>query len=486
MMDEKCTKFARVLGRWDIIVIAFGAMIGWGWVVSSGSWIEQGGVLGAAIGFLIGGTMIFFVGYAYAELTSAMPKCGGEQIFSYRAMGGKGSFICTWALILGYISVVCFESCTLPLIFSYIYPDFLQGYLYSIGGFDIYATWIILAVLVAVSITYINIRGVKMAARLQSLLTLSIGAVGLILVIAGIFLGDTSNLDEQMFVGNDSTSVISAILAIAMISPFFLFGFDVIPQVGEEINVSFKKVGRIMLMSIILAVAFYISVIICVGLIMDAGQISTSMKGTGLVTADALAIAFNSTTMAKVVLIGGLCGIVTSWNSFIIGGSRAIYSMAKSNMIPSIFGKLHSKYKTPYISLIFIGLLSCVAPLFGRQMLIWIVDAGNLGCCMAYFFVVLSFLILRKKEPDMLRPYKVKHYKFVGAVAAAMSGFMIMMYMIPGTGVTLVPVEWAMIGLWILLGILFAYMSKKKYGSFKVPDYSTEGCEHLQEIDDTK
>ena len=63
----------------------------------TGDWIGRGGVLGAVIGFAIGGIMVFFVGLTYAELTAAMPQCGGEHVFSYKAMGPVGSFICTWA-----------------------------------------------------------------------------------------------------------------------------------------------------------------------------------------------------------------------------------------------------------------------------------------------------------------------------------------------------------------------------------------------------
>ena len=69
-MEQKKSEFNKVLNAWDVLVIAFGAMIGWGWVVSTGGWIEKGGVLGAAIGFVIGGIMIFFVGMTYAELRS--------------------------------------------------------------------------------------------------------------------------------------------------------------------------------------------------------------------------------------------------------------------------------------------------------------------------------------------------------------------------------------------------------------------------------
>ena len=82
-MEKKKSEFDKVFSAWDILVIAFGAMIGWGWVVSTGDWIGRGGVLGAVIGFAIGGVMVFFVGLTYAELTAAMPQCGGEYVFSY-------------------------------------------------------------------------------------------------------------------------------------------------------------------------------------------------------------------------------------------------------------------------------------------------------------------------------------------------------------------------------------------------------------------
>lgn len=146
-----------------------------------------------------------------------------------------------------------------------------------------------------------------------------------------------------------------------------------------------------------------------------------------------------------------------------IGGSRAMYSMAESYMIPKMFAKLHPKYKTPINSLYLIGLLSCLAPLAGRKMLVWVCDAGNFGCCLAYCMVSLSFLILRKKEPDMPRPYKVGPYKFVGTMAVLMSAFMILMYMIPGSGATLVWQEWAMAGGWCELGGVFFVVCKLKY-----------------------
>ena len=98
-----------------------------------------------------------------------MPQCGGEHVFSYKAMGPLGSFVCTWMIVLGYVGVVCFEACALPTIVAYIYPDFLAGYLYTVAGFDIYASWLAVAILVSVFITAINIIGTKTAAILQTI-----------------------------------------------------------------------------------------------------------------------------------------------------------------------------------------------------------------------------------------------------------------------------------------------------------------------------
>ena len=217
-MEQKKTEFNKVFNAWDILVIAFGAMIGWGWVVSSGGWIQKGGVLGAAIGFVLGGIMIFFVGLTYAELTAAMPQCGGEHVFSYRAMGSNGSFICTWAIVLGYVGVTCFEACAFPTILTYLWPGFLKGYLYTVAGFDIYASWLIVAIIVAFLIMIINIFGAKTAAILQTILTIIIGGAGILLIVASVINGSVDNLNGQMFAGTSTGGGIKAVLSVSFSS----------------------------------------------------------------------------------------------------------------------------------------------------------------------------------------------------------------------------------------------------------------------------
>ena len=383
-------------------------------------------------------------------------------MFSYKAFGPTGSFICTWALILSYIGVVCFEAVSLPTIVQYIFPSFSQVQLYTISGSDVYLTGIILASLCTIAIIVINILGIKAASIFQTVLTVTIAAVGIILVAASVINGSPSNLEGQTIVGEGFGSI-KNVLSVAVVAPFFLFGFDVIPQVAEEINIPLKKIARILLLSIICAVVFYGLVVFAVGYAMNKEDIANALGGAGLVTATAMEKVFNSAVMSKVLIIGGLCGVVTSWNSFLIGGSRAIFSRAESKLLPGNFAKLLPQKKTPVNALILIGVLSLAAPFFGRNMLIWISDAASFACCLAYCMVALSFLILRKKEPDLDRPYKVKHYRFVGIMATILSGMMVILYLIPGSGCALTVEEWIIVGGWTVLGVIFYAVCRKRY-----------------------
>ncbi|MEO2602094.1 APC family permease [Clostridium butyricum] len=452
------SKFERVLSKKDIFAIAFGAMIGWGWVVMAGDWIKGAGTLGSIMAFIIGGIMVLFVGLTYAELTAAMPQCGGEHVFSLRALGKNGSFVCTWAIILGYVGVVAFEACAFPTVIQYICPGFLKGYMYTIAGFDIYASWVAVGVVASIIITIINYFGAKSAAKLQTILTISIAAIGVALVAASGFSGNIENT-KPLF-----TDGVGGILTVAVMTPFMFVGFDVIPQAAEEINVPFKKIGKIMILSIVMAVIWYIMIIIAVSMVMTKSQLDTST----LVTADAMKNAFFGSEMAaKVVIIGGMAGIVTSWNSFFMGGSRAIYSLAESKMLPGFLAKLHPKYKTPINAILLIGVISVVAPFFGRAMMVWLTDAGSFGVVVAYVLVSMSFLVLRFREPDMIRPYKVKCGKIIGGIAVLLSGFMMLLYL-PGMPSGLVKEELIMVGAWTVLGIIFYSIAKLKYSDFGV------------------
>jgi amino acid transporter len=454
-MSEGTSQFKKVLNRGEVFALAFGAMIGWSWVILSGDWITGAGTLGAILSFVIGGILVLFVGLTYAELTVAMPRCGGEHVFSMRAIGTGGSYVCTWAIIICYIGVAAFEACAFPTVIQYIAPGFMKGYLYTVAGFDVYISWVVVGVALAVVITVINYIGVKPAAIFNTILTVIIAGVGIALVGGSAVNGDPQTalpLFDNGYKG---------ILAVAVMTPFMFVGFDVIPQAAEEINIPLKKIGGILILSIVMAITFYVLVILAVSLVMTKPDLET----TTLATADAMKKAFfNSDAAAKVLIIGGMAGIVTSWNSFFVGGSRAIYAMAEAHMLPAFLGKLHPKYKTPTTAVILIGVVCMIAPFFGRRMLVWLVDAGSAAAVIAYLLVAFSYLILRKNEPDMERPYKVRFGVFVGVMAVAMSIFMLVLY-VPGMPSGLVFEECIILGVCAVLGIVFGITAKVKYGA---------------------
>ncbi|MGX1900682.1 APC family permease [Thermolongibacillus altinsuensis] len=445
-MEKKTDQqFNRVLTRIDVLFLAFGAMIGWGWVVLSGEWIISAGSIGAIIAFLIGGVLVTFVGLTYAELSSAIPKAGGGLYFVLRALGPKAAFIAAWAIALGYISVVAFEAVALPTVIEYLFPNFKFGYLWTVAGWDVYASWVLIGVVGSLFITAINHRGIKEAAFFQTLLTIAIFLVGMLLLGGSLVNGETMLLKPFFKDGW------AGLFSVMLMTPFMFVGFDVVPQAADEMNIPFKSIGRILILSVVLAVLFYVAVIFGVSYVLPLNEIANS----SLPTADAMSAAFGNPFFAKVLIIGGLAGILTSWNAFIIGGSRILYAMAKENVLPRWFAYIHPKYKTPSNSIWFIGILSTFAPFLGRPMLVWLVDAGGLTITIAYFMVAWAFIVLRKKEPDMPRPFQAGRLPIVGWIALAFTIGFILLYM-PGMPSQLVwPYEWAIFLGWWVIGIVF-------------------------------
>lgn len=145
---------------------------------------------------------------------------------------------------------------------------------------------------------------------------------------------------------------------------------------------------------------------------------------------------------------------LTSWNGFLIGASRLLFAMASSGMLPRWFARLHPRFGTPSNAVLFVGGLSVLAPLLGREMLVWLSDAGSLSIVVAYALVTVSFLVLRVREPDMVRPFRVPAGRAVG-VAAIVLSLAVLVLFLPGMPAELAwPWEWVIVGGWSLAGLL--------------------------------
>ncbi|WP_240374763.1 APC family permease [Bacillus piscicola] len=459
MSEEK--KLKKVLGRADALVLAFGAMIGWGWVVLSGDWVLEAGVLGAIIAFLIGGALVIFIGMVYSELAAAMPKAGGELVYTLRGIGPVASFIASWAIALGYISVVSFEAVALPNVLEFIFPDYKAGYMYTITNYDVYFTWVAVGMVASVFVTAVNYIGVKFAASVQMILTVLILAVGVMLIFGSGMNGELANAEPLLQGGA------KGIIAVIIATPFMFVGFDVIPQAAEELNMKPKSIGKLLITSVILAVVFYIGIIYAVGFGID----KEGLMNAELSTAEAMANVYGGEIFGVILVFGGIAGIMTSWNGFIIGGSRVLYAMAETKMLPAWFGKLHPKYKTPSNAILFIGLLATISPLFGTPMLGWLVDAGGSTIVIAYLMVTVAFLRLRKNEPDMPRPFKAGKTNLIAVIGLVLSIGIGVQYL-PGMPAGLGSHEWIILLGWWLIGVFFMVTH---YGKYRDITYMGDG-----------
>ena len=436
--------FVRVLGQGDVLAIAFGAMIGFGWIVLTGGFIQEAGTLGAVVAFVLGGIVVGFVGLTYAELVAAMPQAGGEHQYVLRAIGSRAGFVCSWFLVLGYVSVVAFEAVALPQTMLFLFPDMLAIKLWTVAGYEVYLSWVAVGVVSAVVMTYLNVRGVRPAAVFQSIAVLFLLAVGASLLV-GSFIGGSTSTMEPLFTGG-----VAGIIGVLVATPFLFVGFDVIPQSAEEINLPYRKIGVLLLVSVAMAVIWYVMIMLTVG----SGLPAPELAASELAAADGMAALWDSRTMGNVLVIGGVAGILTSWNGFLIGASRLLYAMALSGMLPRWFGTLHPRHRTPANALLFIGGLSVLAPLFGRQMLVWLVDAGGVSLIISYVMVAISFVALRRREPAMERPFRTPGGVGTGVVAAVLATGVGLLYL-PGAPAALIwPYEWLIFGGWGLAGLV--------------------------------
>ncbi|MGO3135258.1 MAG: APC family permease [Agrococcus casei] len=444
--------FKKALNAFDSYALGFGAMIGFGWVVLTGGWLEDAGTAGAAIAMGGGGLIMALVALLYAELTAAMPKAGGEHHYLMRGMGPRWAFIGSWGITGGYISIVAFEAVALPRTISYLFPQILDNPMYTVFGSEVAPVWVAIGVVAAIVITAINYFGVKLAGVVQTFVVVFLIIVGIMLVTGSFMSGEVSNM-EPFFTGT------TGLFTVLIVVPFLFVGFDVIPQASEELNMSPRRIGKLIPISVLIAGAWYVMVILTSSSSMPAGDLAAS----DLATADAMGALWNSQIMANVLLAGGIAGILTSWIALLIGASRLLYAMGRSSMLPAWFGKLHPKFNTPSNAVLFIGALSVAAPFFGTGMLGWLVDSGSPSIVVTYFMVCVVFLILRKKEPALERPFRVGRGKFsttLGVLGMILTFGLFTLY-IPGMPASIDTMSYVFCLAWWAIGMFFLFRIPK-------------------------
>lgn len=449
-MLEKRSRLTKVLGRTDIIALGFGTMVGWSWVVLTTTWLSAAGFWGTILAFLIGALLTVCVGLAYGELTAALPLSGGEFVYAYRAGGRFFGWLVGWTMTLAYLAVAAWEAIAISTALNYLIPLPSAWYLWNIADYPVYLSWALVGIVGAALITILNLFGTRPAIIFQVMATAAIMAMGIMLLLGGITFGGMENT------GPAFTSL-SGFFVVLLVVPSMLIGFDVIPQSAEEMNISPRSIGKMLIVCIVISVGWYLMVI--TGIATGAPE-EVRMSGE-LPAADVVSYIYGNSGFGIVLIIAGIIGIFTSWNGFFLGATRLIFAMGRARMLPEVFGRIGKRYRMPWAAILVVGSFCVLTPLLGANALIWLVNISAICAIFAYCCVTLSFILLRKKEPGLHRPIRIKGGAGLGVLILIALVLYFALYIIMAAGGTDYTPEAVAIILWTITGIVLFGVSKK-------------------------
>ena len=474
----------RELKPMNVWAIAFGCIIGWGSFINPGKkFLFNSGVAGTAIAMFLGALIMIIIAYSYAYMVPKYPKAGGEFTFTKACFGKKLAYLCGWFLVAAYLTNVPMNSTALGLIVDGLFGPILKfGFHYTIAGFDVYMGEMLFASSIIVLFALFNIRGVKVAGRIQTVLAFTLATCVFILAIAAIVSPETSFENMQPIWGFDKSaalaaaqagtytsiepfahtsdaSIAAAILATLAIAPWAFVGFDTIPQAAEEFNFSPRKVSFIMIVAIAFGGFVYIS--------------NNTLTAAALANWPELIIYADSTPwlllaaaekllgVAGKVLVGAgvLSAVLTGMMGFYLASSRLMYSMARDGYLPEFFGAIDEKHGTPRNAMIFCMIVSLSGPILGREALGWFVDMSAIGASIGFGFTCVACLVTMRKFGDGSTFLRV-----MAVLGAAFSALFIVLQLVPLPGLESVHFgneSYIMLVIWIAIGFLF-YLSQRK------------------------
>jgi amino acid transporter len=282
-------------------------------------------------------------------------------------------------------------------------------------------------------------------------------------MIAALFKLDFANFQpiyENIGRGSHSGFFTGAI-AIMITAPFFLAGFETIPQGVEDSKVKHSSVGKMVVLSVTCAILFYAGLLFAFGGAMPWKEFWAD-GGFGSPAAGLLLQHIYEGPLGQVffvlLVVGALTGLITTWNGFMMASPRLLMGMARANMIPAIFAKQHPKYGTPIAGLIFCFILSFIGPFLGMGLIDPITGFAGAGFVLSWGITAFCVVRLRKTMPGVDRPYRVP-----GGSATAwfggivMAGFFVLFF-IPGNPVFMggnavaIFCAWGVVGALLYLG----------------------------------
>lgn len=402
----------RALGLPSAVSIVIGTVIGSGVFLVPSSMIRHvGSVSMLFIVWVVAGMLSLFGALTYAELAAAMPEAGGEYNYLNAAYGPF------WGFLYGWTQFTVAKSGSIATLAAGFYT-YLTAFFPGLGRSFYVSPWHIgpggsllefhygqlIAIGVILILACINALGVRSGGRVQVVVTavkmLLIGGVIVVGIMAGR--GDFSHFQQhipvELTIGGFFAAVVSALWAYD--------GWNNVSMVASEITHPQRNLPLALISGTVAVIATYLLINVAYFHAMTPTQVAASPR----VANDMMQMLYGSAA-AKAVTIAVLISIIAALNGSILSGSRIPYAMARDGLFFRKVANVNVRHRTPVISIFLLSLWSCVVVLSG-----WFDDLYNFvifGSWILYMLTAFSVIVLRRKRPEMKRPYRVFAYPLI-------------------------------------------------------------------------
>ncbi|WP_294302235.1 amino acid permease [uncultured Sphingomonas sp.] len=442
--ETETSELKRTLGKWNLLLLGVGCIIGAGIFVRTGSAAALHAGPAVLLSFVVAGIVCAFAGLCYAELSSTLPVSGSAYTYGYTTLGEFVAWTMGVLLLLEYgiaasvvavgwggyvVSLLADFGINIPaqLTGPAGYTLMRDGAPVLVDGQTVTTIFNLPAFLICLALALLLVRGVSESAKVNNIIV----AVKVSVLVAFIVVGGLIVLSKlpQLVATNwtpfvpenqgDGKYGVDGIMRAASIVFFAYIGFEAVSTAGQEA----KDPKRDMPFGIIG------SLVVCTVIYMLVAAIMTLLVPyTSLNVPDPVAVvvdAFGPTWswLAKIIKIGAIIGLTSVVLVLMYGQTRIFYTMARDGLLPRVFANVHPKFKTPYINTLLVGLITAVAAGFLDINLLG--DATSVGTLAAFAIVCLSVIYLRRTAPDLPRGFKVPLYPITPILGILSCGYLI-------------------------------------------------------------
>ncbi len=374
-MIRRKVKLKKELGVWSLAILGITMIIGAGIFALIGEGVKLAGS-SIMISLILTALIAFFSALSYAELSSIFPRASSSYIYVRKSFNSKFlSFLVGWCILCVFILGTS--------VISVAFANYL-GHLIPLH-------FLIPSVVIILVFSLIALRGIKESARMIAILGVIEISTLVIFIIVGLSFGDFSRLG--------GISINFSTLSVAGLLFFAFLGFEAMATCAEETKHANKIVPKAIILAFIICTLIYILVAIALLSLIPLQEIGTAPIAEGVVQ-------YLGKNFSFLIAIGSLIAIGDGILVFLISGSRFVYGLSSEGVLPKVFSRVNEKFRTPHIAILLVALLSIGFCFFGRNLNL-IANATNFAALFAFFFVNLSVIMLRIKNPDAERGFKI-------------------------------------------------------------------------------